>query len=76
MHAKVKKKITKRKSVLFYLLNFICMCFSFSLELFGLIFASLITIYSSVLGLDGIYFGKCFLTHPPSLEETGQVPTL
>lgn len=49
------------------------MGFSFHLELFGLVFASLITIHRSVCSFDDIYFDKSFLGQPSSLEEPGQM---
>lgn len=52
------------------------MHFPFYLELFGFPFASLMAFHPSVLSLDDIYFGKCFLVHPPTQEDTGEVPQL
>lgn len=48
------------------------MCISFYSEFFGLSFAT----HPSVLSLDDIYFGKCFLSHIVGPKEPSQVPSL
>ena len=70
-----KGKKNNEENVSFLSLEF-HMCFSFNLELFGLIFASLTAIHPLVLSLGDTYFGKCFLIHAPGLEETSWVPPL